>query len=222
LSVDVVKEIMKRLSMPQEIKAWPWVRGYKAATEGPNVVLFPTARTPTREPLFQWVGPLAASRYCLYARKGSGISIHSLDDARKLKAIGTYRENYAAQYLIQQGFTNLEYVVDNKLNIKKLMGGHLDAITAISFTISDIMKEAGYSRDDVEEVFLIRQSESYIAFSKQVPPEVVQAWQHAYDEIRDEGLLLQIQHKWMPEEYPLKESSTRPVRSPAGTSEPMR
>ena len=54
-------------------------------------VAFEMSYTKVREDKFKWVGPLATKRDILVAKKGSGIKINSLEDAKKVKCIGTYR-----------------------------------------------------------------------------------------------------------------------------------
>ncbi len=198
LAVEVVKEIMKRLNMKQKIKVWPWARGYKKTAKGPNFVLFSTTRTKERESLFYWVGPIFEMRSGFYAKKGSEIKIKRLDEAKKLKAIGTYRECFDEQFLKKQGFKNLESVTDNVLNMKKLMGGRFKVVTATNITIQSILKDAGYTIDDVEELFTFLTVRNYVAFSKQVPIEVVNAWQQAFEDIKNEGSLTKIHKKWLP------------------------
>jgi len=93
VTVSVVREILRRLDIEDTIAVMPWARGYQRLCSEPNVVLFTTARTPERETLFHWVGPLYFSRLAFYARQSDPISIDSLDDAKRVKAIATYNQD---------------------------------------------------------------------------------------------------------------------------------
>ena len=62
----------------------PWAQGYTMAQRQPNVALYSTTRTESRENLFKWVGPLATMKWVFFAKAGSGIKISSLDDAKKV------------------------------------------------------------------------------------------------------------------------------------------
>ncbi|NIQ88108.1 MAG: transporter substrate-binding domain-containing protein, partial [Deltaproteobacteria bacterium] len=84
-SVDTVKEIQRRVGSQEEIKVYPWARAYQMALEEENVVLFGMTHTEVRHDQFKWIGPLATKRDILVAKKGSGITINSLEDAKKVK-----------------------------------------------------------------------------------------------------------------------------------------
>lgn len=50
------------------------------------------ARTAEREHLFMWVGPIGSYENWLYAKKGSGIQVSSLDEARAVRSIAAVRD----------------------------------------------------------------------------------------------------------------------------------
>ncbi len=197
LAVEVVKEIMRRLGLNQKIRVLPWARAYKEAIEGPNFVLFSVGRTPKRESLFNWSGSIFEMKSSFYAKKGSEVKISTLNDARKLASIGTYRNSYDEQFLRVKGFKNLDSVNNNVLNMKKLMAGRLEVVTATNISISSMLKRAGYSIDNVERLYTFMEVDNFIVFSKQIPLEIVNLWQQEFENIKDEGLLAEIQKKWL-------------------------
>lgn len=83
-SVATVKEIQRRVQDKSNIEVVPWNRGYQFALTKANTALFPTTRTPEREKLFQWVGPLFVDEWVWVARKKDRIKISSLEDAKKV------------------------------------------------------------------------------------------------------------------------------------------
>ena len=72
---DMVREIAARQGIPDNIRLTSWKNAYNMALLHPKVVLFSAERTPERENLFQWVGPVGKNSAILYAKKGSGIRI---------------------------------------------------------------------------------------------------------------------------------------------------
>ena len=86
-SVEIVREILRRLKQPDNIKILPWARGYYLIKTNPNVALFTTTRTKEREELFHWVGPIATATNAFYVKKGSNIRINSLEEAKKVHSI---------------------------------------------------------------------------------------------------------------------------------------
>ena len=100
--------------------------GYQRLRSEPNVALFTTARTPEREALFHWVGPLYVSRMAFYARIDDPRRIDSIDDARQVDSIATYKDDSAEQILKSLGFTNLDSSNSPQSNVRKLASGHVD------------------------------------------------------------------------------------------------
>lgn len=110
LMVNVVQEIQHRVGNTDQIVIWPWARAYREAQSQPNVVLFSTVRTPEREKLFKWVGPVVAMEGCLYAHSNSTSRPDSIDAAKALPHLVVVRNWYLQQMLTQAGFTNLVMV----------------------------------------------------------------------------------------------------------------
>ena len=199
LAVEVAKKIMKNLNMKQKIHVWPWNRAYILLQKKPNFLVFSVSRTEEREKIFQWVGPIYSMKSSFYAKSDSKIIIKNLDDAKKLKKIGTYLNDFNEQLLKQKGFTNLEATINNILNIKKLMHNRVDVITATNVTIKDMLKKANYSMKDIKPIYTFRNTGVYFAFSKEVPFEVVDAFRKELEKLRSSCELQKIRDKWLKE-----------------------
>jgi len=197
-SVEIVREIQKRTGNTSEIQVVPWTRGYSALESRANVMLFSTTLTEERNPKFKWVGPLYRLDWAFFVKKGSPVKINSLQDAKGLDSIGTYRDDAREQFLKKEGFTNLDSARNSMLNVKKLMAGRMDAIIASETGLEASLEEAGYRPDDVEKRFIVRTYELFIAFSKDVPDTVVDEWNKALKEIYKDGTFEEIYHKWYP------------------------
>ena len=118
-ATEVVRELLKRTGTDSHIQMGTWEEGYKAVLTKPNVVLFSMAMTPERKNLFQWVGPVASLDTNLYARKGSGIKIGTLEEAKKVKKIATVTEYYTEQAMKKEGFANLETCANEEIAVRK-------------------------------------------------------------------------------------------------------
>jgi ABC-type amino acid transport substrate-binding protein len=152
-----------------------------------NQILFSMTRTQQRENLFKWVGPVAPNRWVFFAKKGSGIKISSLDDARKIGKIGTYRDDAAELFLKEQGFTNIDSVINDYQNVLKLMAGRVDLW--IVGELQGVFKAKSKDVDpaQLEKVFDVQDTQLYIAFSRNTPDRAIQAWQKALDAIKADG-----------------------------------
>jgi len=195
-SVEIVKEIQKRVGSQEQIQVYPWARAYKMALEDKNVILFGMTYTKVREDKFKWVGPLAVKRDILVARKGSGIKINKLEDAKKVKRIGTLRDDTRGRLLERHGFTNLEPVSDEQLNAKKLALGRIDLWTYKIPGLRTVCDLAGVDHTQFEEVYHLRKMELKIAFSKKTSDSIVQKWSDAFNELSTDGTILKIRKKW--------------------------
>jgi len=198
-STEVVREIMRRLNQTADIQVMTWARGYQLALKRPNVVLFSTARTKERENLFHWVGPIYKVRFGFYAKKGTGPYLTCLDDAKKVSAIGTYKDDVREQLLKSQGFTNLDSSKSPASNLKKLLSGRVDLWLYSNLGVSSIARQIGIDPGEVELVLPFKDYYAYIALSQGTPQVVAQEWQAALDEMKHDGTFKEISRKWLPE-----------------------
>ena len=195
-SVEIVKEILKRLGTKEKIQVYPWARAYKMALEEKNVVLFGMTYTEVRKDKFKWVGPLAIKRDILVGKKDSGLNIKTLEDAKKVGRIGTLLDDTRGRMLESLGFTNLEPVTDEKLNAQKLAIDRIDLWAYKIPGLRTVCDLAGVDHREFEEVYHLREIELMIAFSKKTSNAIVNNWNEAFNEMLSDGTVLQIRKKW--------------------------
>ncbi len=196
ISVEIVNELFKRLNLPHEIEVLPWTKAYKLAQTEDNIILFSTTRSAMREDLFKWVGPLVPNNTVFFARTGESFSFNSLDDARKVRKIGVYKDDYGELLLKEAGFTNTETVINNRDNLFKLVDGSIDLWVINELTGKHMAREEGLS-EEIEAIFPVKKEFMYLAFSKNTPDSVIQEWQKTLDEIKNDGTYSQIFAHWI-------------------------
>jgi polar amino acid transport system substrate-binding protein len=195
---DMVREIAARQAIPDNIRLTSWKNAYNMALLYPKVVLFSAERTPERENLFRWVGPVGKNSAILYAKKGSGIRVNSLEEAKKIAAIATTTNWFTEQYLKREGFKNLLSSPDPRSNVRQLMKGEVQLSIFTDITIQEIVRDAGYSMYDLEPVFTVGQTYFYIALSRDTPAGVVQAWQSTLDGLKKDGAFEKMYRSYLP------------------------
>ena len=195
-SIEIVEEIQRRVGSVDKIQVYPWARAYKMALEDENVVLFGMTHTKAREEKFKWIGPLATKRDILVAKKSSGIRISNLNDAKKVSRIGTLRDDTRELLLKSHGFTNLEPVSDEQLNVQKLVLGRIDLWAYKIPGLRTVCELAGVDPNDFIEVYHLRKIDVSIAFSKKTSDSIVQKWKKAFDEMLADGTIMQIRRRW--------------------------
>lgn len=200
ISVEIVREIQRRTGNTTRIEVFPWARAYTMASTTPDVVLFATTRTPEREPLFRWIGPIFSIKWGFYARKDKARPLSSLEDAKTGVVIGTYKDDAREQYLKSQGFTNLESASTQMINIRKLKAGRIDLLVSTNIGVSTMPESAGLKQGDLVNVFTFKEVDLYIAFSKGSDEATVAAWESAFEDMQEDGTLEAIQKRWLPRE----------------------
>jgi len=198
-SVEVVREILRRLNQPDKIEVLPWARAYNLLKTRPNVVLFSTTRIKEREDLFHWVGPLCIARNGFYRKKGSAIRIDSLEDAKRVASIATYKEDAREHLLKSWGFANLDSSKSAKSNLKKLMSGRVDLWFYDNLGMPSVAKQAGVDPEDLELALAVDEVSLHIAISKQTSKATVIKWQKTLQSMKEDGTFYSISKKWLPE-----------------------
>ena len=199
-STEIVREILRRLQMPDNVQVLPWARSYKLLQTRPNVALFSTTRTPEREDQFHWVGPLFKVNFGFYARKGSGLQLNSLDDAKQVRAIATYKDDVKEQLLLSMGFKNLDSSKSPASNLKKLMNGRVDLWLFDNVGMPDLARQQNIDPNELELALPFQSYQSYVAISKQTPPAVVAQWQATLQAMVQDGTFFDISRRWLPYE----------------------
>jgi len=187
LSTEIVVELASRIGHSTDIKSVPWARGYGLVQKKENMILYSMVRSESRENLFKWVGPLAPLNYVFFAKKGNDIKLDSLEDAKGIGRIGTYKDDAAEIYLKANGFTNIDSVVQDKLNLPKLLSGRIDLWAAGEVQGIQYAKDKGVE-DQIEKVLVINETQLYIAFSKSTSDVDISTWQKALDGMKEDGV----------------------------------
>ena len=188
IAVDLLEGMLAQLqpaSTHKPIKVFPWARGYHLVQHQEDTMLFSTSRTPQRENLFKWVGPIASNRIVVIARKDRRIAVKGLDDLRKFK-IGAIRDDIGQHLLMQAGFelAQFDLVAAAAENVKKLDTGRIDAWVYGESVARWFIKQNGFDPEHYETVYLLQEIELYYAFHRATPDELVQQFQSALDRLK--------------------------------------
>lgn len=200
LTIEIVQEIQKRTGNTDTIQVVPWARGLDKIDHNPNTLLFSMARTPERENSYQWIGPIMANMYGLYAKADSTLQIRTIEEAKKISLIGVYRNDIRDQTLTRLGFTNLDRASSNISSFKKLMMGRIAVYTDSRLGVESLAVTSGFKASDVKLIFELFKSELYIAASKTTSPTLVEKWNQTLEEMKRDKTFARIQQKYLPPE----------------------
>lgn len=203
LSTEVVEAVFAHAQIPVKITVYPWARAYNLALEDANVAIYTIGRTPERESLFHWIGPITPrAKEALYKLKTrSDIVIATIEDLKQYH-IGVIRQEIVHQILSAQGFedgTQVQAVPTQEQNIKKLFAGRIDLLGSLDLVLAVEMKKAGLTMNELAEAFVLTEGPGYLAFSKATPIEVVERVRAAFEYVNAQGLIKQVTDKYCPQ-----------------------
>jgi polar amino acid transport system substrate-binding protein len=78
------------------------------------------------------------------------------------------------------------------------MNGEVQISVFTDITIPEIVKNAGYSMDDLEPVFTVSNTYFYIAVSRGTPVEMVKKWQSVLNGLKVDGTFEKIYRSSIP------------------------
>jgi len=197
-ATDVVHALFKQAKSDANIHVMPWARAYEIAKAEKNIMIFSMARTPSREPLFQWIGSLKEEKLFFW-----GLS-HKFPNPVKTTAllkgykIAASRHSNVAQYLIENNFFNVYQLVKEDQNMLMLYRGRVDLIMATELTLRNRAKKLGLDFNKMSKVKPADelQNDLSIAFNLQSDIEMVKYFQKSFQEIKALGIIEELKKKW--------------------------
>jgi len=193
ISPEKVKAIMSRAGIDYTMEIMAWKRAYELALRTPDSCVFSTSRTPEREALFKWVGPLREFDWTLYGLANPPFQLTVLDDAKKLR-IGGYNSDVRVQYLQDRGFT-VDAAPDNYSNPRKLMGGRIDLWVTSHQLAHGLLEQEGLV-GKIVPLLTFHTSRAYLACNKAVPDATIAALSAAMADIVKDGTAAAIDRKY--------------------------
>jgi polar amino acid transport system substrate-binding protein len=193
ISADTVREIMDRAHIGHTIELLPWKRAYTAALERSDTCVFSTTRTPERERLFKWIGPIGEAEWVLMGRADRKLHLESLEDARRYR-IGTYNGDARDQYLRARGF-DVDPAPNDLINPRKLMANRIDLWAASIRRGSVALARMGYG-DKIVPVLVFNRIRVYLACNRAVPDELTVRMGAALESMERDGTVQRILHRY--------------------------
>ena len=201
MAVDVVREMLRRTGRKLEIEVVPWVRGFKQASEMPNVLLFSVARTPEREALMTLIGPLLTARTEMYQKRGNVWKERTGDDLRQ-GVVGTYRASVFEKIARENGFSNFELTTTPDRSARMLLNGRIDLWIDSSVSARSIIQVSGGNPTDLETVLTLDVTELMLGVSRGTLAKVVYELEDALHAMKADGSYQRIFRRWFPNDTP--------------------
>lgn len=167
LSTDLLKTAFARAGLPAEMHLYPWLRAYRSALDKDNGCVYSTVRTPEREALFKWVGPIVHDDWVIFVPEDSEVRVASLADLKRYRTASTPGDALAL-YMRSQGIP-VEFTPTNG-QLQMLMSGRIDfwATTQTRGTYF-----AAHDHVKLKAVLTLRQTDMYLACNRKVPDRII-------------------------------------------------
>ena len=196
-AVDILNEIQTRTGYVNKINLSLWNDAYAVAQYLPNSAIFTTARTPEREDMFQWVGPISSYRTYFYTLAASGLTIETLDQAKALESIATPNGWVTHDFLESNNFTNIvATALTSEDAFNQLINGEVQAILLPDTDVNWLADMNGVPMSDLTQHIEALNFNGYIAFSLSTPENTVQQWQDNLDAMKTDGTFETIWNSW--------------------------
>jgi len=189
IAVDVLNEVLTREGIDPkdaDIKVESWSEGYQTVIHTPMTAIFSTARTPEREHLFKWAGPVFSSENVLFAREDMNVTVSGPRDLAQLR-IGIIRDDIAGADLLSLGIVPKDLVVStNSSDIVSLLeSAEIDVWAYAELPGEMILTRASGEglQAQYKKVYSLGTRDYFFAFNREVPDEVVDEFQEGIDRL---------------------------------------
>lgn len=202
ISVDILNTVLKEMKATvssRQVRLMPWARAYKILQNTPNSCLFVMTRSPIREHMFQWVGPIMPTTIAVIARKSSRITINTPEDLNRY-TIAALQDDIGHSLLLKNGYP------ENKITknpyaegiVEMMLTNRVDAWAYEESVADYFIRKTGHDPQDFERIFVLEQSEVFFAFSAETSPAIVEAFRAAFDAVQGRGEVDTIIHRYIP------------------------
>ncbi|RXK00050.1 hypothetical protein CRV02_10575 [Arcobacter sp. CECT 8989] len=189
ISIDLIKEIQKRIGNKKEIKVFPWKRAYNITLRKKGYALFLTVKSKEREKLFKWVGPIASVKMRFFKNASrEDLDIRTLEDAKEVNSIIVEGDTVTVDVLKKLGFNNLDLNTLTSHRLNKLLENKTDLFPTDEVSFIYNLKQQGLDKKIIPvkmEAFF--ESKLYIAFNKETSDDIINRWKAAFEEIKADG-----------------------------------
>lgn len=179
IATEIVEAVVANSGYKSEIKSYPWPRTYKMGLKESNVLIYSIVRTPEREKLFKWIGPIAPYNVYFWKLKSrTDIRFKSIIEAQHYIVGGVIDDNKSDQ-LQKLGFVvgkNLELVTSDEFNLNKLFAKRIDIMTFDDLSFRHKVEAAGMDFSKLEKIMKLEGSshELQLAANIETPDEIVE------------------------------------------------
>ncbi|MFI0472313.1 substrate-binding periplasmic protein [Halomonas sp. HMF6819] len=168
-----LRRAFEEVGIDAQFQLFPWARAYTEARFRPDHCVYSTTRTPARELMFRWAGPLAINEWAALARTDTPFTPTQIKELRGLR-VGSFREDAIGDYVESRGISVIR-APSERVNVARLEAGLLDVIVTGRATAEAIAAERHLT---LRHLFTFAYMPLYLACHPSVPHHVMMRLQH--------------------------------------------
>ena len=184
-----------------EIQVVPSQRASRMLNEQSRTIMYSMFRTPERERLYKWVGPIVQDSIHPYQLASARPAVYSLQQLMAAPQITTRNAGLIPDLLQSLGFNNLDRSAAKNLQLyRMLLAGRTEIIIGdTEGGVAYYSRLLGISPGTLRQVPVeIYRASLYIAFSADSDDALVAAWAQALETLRTSGELERIRLDYVP------------------------
>ncbi|MEE5069188.1 transporter substrate-binding domain-containing protein [Pseudomonas alliivorans] len=198
MTTEIVRAIMKVTGHDLTIVLAPSMRASLILKMRPRTIMYSMFRTPEREHVYKWVGPILEEVIHPY-QLAAAPPITSLEQLLHAPQITTRHAGLLPDMLQSLGFKNLDKSATESVQLYRMLLSDRTAIiigdtdAGVAYQSRQLNIAPGTLRQIPIELY---RSSLYIAFSRDCEDDVVDSWASALETLRQSGELERIQRRY--------------------------
>lgn len=161
-----------------------WEDVYKKTMTRNGTALAILARSPERENLFKWAGPIDQTPIVIFSLRDSVGRLGNLSPSEM--KIATITEDIAATTLVNAGGKDIVYSSEPEVQIRMLENGSVDGWAYALLPGRQLISQYAQNSSAIIPVQTLKTYDFYIAFNRNTSPRIVSSLQDTMDLLRSE------------------------------------
>ena len=192
---ELVTALAARLGTPATIEFYPWQRAKVMPTKLRRVAVLPLTRIPEREHEYVWLVELYHQEFMWISRDEAHLTLNTFDAARNLR-IGVLHGSASDEMLRSRNFPKVVKGLTHQDLWRMLNAGLVDAILGGNEVETYQMRELGLDPKHYRFGKTLDYSPIWLGGSSDFTAQEVAQWNHALDEMKQDGSYAQIMAKY--------------------------
>lgn len=195
LMIEIGSEAIRRAGFVPNIKIRPWVRAMREVLASPTALIIYFARTPEREPLFNWIIVINTTDFRFFTRNGAE-PCNSLQQAVSRGLIGIRAGSSVRSWLLQQGVSSTNLVEGQLPEMAKMLNaGRVGSFLGTAITFNQTYQAQLGNLPTAGA--LAFSSQNWLASGPGFSPETASKLAKAINEMKQDGFYEQVMRKYM-------------------------